>query len=184
MSQDLPRVALVTPSFNQSTYLKQAIESVLSQEYQALDYVVMDGGSSDGSRQILESCGSQLKYWVSEPDEGQYDAINKGFEYCDGEVMGWLNSDDLHTPWTLDTVGEIFATLPHVRWISTLYPLAWDSKGRLVGSSFIPGFSKKGFVRGENLGRDGGYTLGWIQQESTFWREILWRKQEGSLTPE
>lgn len=177
--QEVPRISLVTPSYNQATYLADTIRSVVSQNYKGLEYVVIDGGSNDGSREILQEFDKSLKYWVSEPDDGQYDAVNKGFASTSGDIMGWLNSDDLHTPWTLSVVGEIFATLPQVRWLTTLYPLSWDSAGRLVGCSYIPGFSRKGFFRGENLGRSGAYNLGWIQQESTFWRRSLWDEAGG-----
>src|SRR3569832_204801 len=93
------RVSIVTPSYNQGRYLDETMESVLKQEYAGLEYIVVDGGSKDESPEIIRRHVDRLAYWCSEPDAGQYDAINKGFLQSSGEVMGWLNSDDKHTPW-------------------------------------------------------------------------------------
>jgi glycosyltransferase involved in cell wall biosynthesis len=170
----LPRLSIVTPSFNQAAFLEETMLSVLSQGYPALEYVVVDGGSTDGSAEIIRKYESQLVYWVSEKDAGQYDAVNKGFQRTTGEVMGWLNSDDKYTPWALDVVGEIFATFPEIEWLTTLYPLRWDKLGRAVKCSQRTGYSRQGFLRGENLPIGDWYWQGWIQQESTFWRRSLW----------
>lgn len=178
----LPRITLVTPSFNQGRYLEATLRSVLDQGYPNLEYIVMDGGSTDDSRAIIERYQERLAYWISQPDDGQYAAIASGFARSTGEVMGWLNSDDLHTPWTLHTVGQIFADLPEVEWISTTYPMYVDGDGRMMAMALIDGFHRDGFLRGEYMTSADWLTRGWIMQEGTFWRRSLWERAGGLNT--
>jgi hypothetical protein len=95
-------ITVVTPSLNQGRFLERAIRSVLSQEYPKLEYVVVDGGSTDGSVEIIRRYENRLHAWISEPDDGQYDAIRKGLELGSGEIMAWINADDLYFPWALE----------------------------------------------------------------------------------
>lgn len=103
----LPKISVVTPSYNQAKYIRATIDSVLTQAYPNLEYIVMDGGSTDGTVEILKSYGKKLK-WVSKKDHGQTHAINKGLRLATGEVFAYLNSDDIYLPSTLQRVGEYY----------------------------------------------------------------------------
>ena len=114
----LPRVSIVTPSYNQGQFLEETIRSVLLQGYPNLEYIIIDGGSSDRSVEIIKKYEPWIDYWVSEPDGGQSHAINKGFAKATGEVYGWLNSDDCFAPGALATLMDLRAKKPDaVAWV-------------------------------------------------------------------
>ncbi len=129
------RVALVTPSLNQAAYLGAAVDSVLAQTYADIDYLVVDGGSKDGSQDVLRSYGDRVR-WISEPDEGQSDAIDKGFRMTDGEILGWLNADDLLEETAIERVVEAFRAAPETGLIygdGVLLDEAGDVSGPFAG---------------------------------------------------
>ena len=114
MSDRLPRISVVTPSFNQARYLERTIRSVLDQGYPNLEYLVYDGASTDGSVEIIQRYADRLDYWQSQPDGGQSAAINAGWHRANGEILAWLNSDDYYLPGVLRFVGEHFRDHPEV----------------------------------------------------------------------
>ena len=111
----LPRITIITPSFQQEPYLEECLRSVNGHDYPALEHIVVDGGSTDGSKAIIEQYADKLAWWCSEKDNGQSDAINKGLAHATGEVFGWLNSDDALLPGALQRVGEAFAADPQLQ---------------------------------------------------------------------
>jgi glycosyltransferase involved in cell wall biosynthesis len=167
----LPRISLVTPVRNSAPYLEQTIHSILTQNYPNLEYFIIDGGSTDGTLDIIHKYESQVSGWVSEPDSGMYDALNKGFGHTSGEIMGWISATDMLHPGGLLTVGSVFRDLPQVQWITGRATL-FNEDGTLRSVDSPPRWSRLRFLAGANR---------YIQQESTFWRRSLWQKAGGRV---
>lgn len=165
---ELPKISVVTPSFNQAQYLEETIKSVLDQQYPNLEYIIIDGGSDDGSIEIIQKYSEHLAYWVSEPDEGQTDALIKGFERASGEIMAWLCSDDLYEPYTLREVTETFGRNPH--WQVVYGDSLWiDTDGRYIRPKKEIGFNRFIWL----------YEGNYIPQPSTFWRRGIYEQVGG-----
>jgi len=132
VQDDLPLVSIVTPSLNQAQFLRDTIESILSQDYPRLEYLVIDGGSTDGSSDILRSYTGRLT-WTSAPDLGQADAVNSGFRLAKGEILGWVNSDDTYCPGAVKAAVEHLVANPDT---AAVYGSAYytDEKNRVIGS--------------------------------------------------
>jgi glycosyltransferase involved in cell wall biosynthesis len=185
------KISLITPNYNYGHFLEQTLQSVLSQNYPNLEYIVMDDGSTDNSVEIIKRNADWLAHWETGPNRGQYAVITEGFSKSTGQIMGWINSDDMHLPYTLRAVGEIFENCPGVEWITTMQPAYWDYKGMLTGFGYIDGFSREAFLDGRNFSPltdrpadiDRSTKLqGCLQQESTFWRRSLWEKAGGYIS--
>jgi len=114
----LPRISIVTPSFNQGKYLEETIKSIIDQNYPNLEYIVMDGGSSDNSLEILKKYQNYLTYWESHPDNGQADAIHRGFTHATGDILCYINSDDYFLPGALWEIARTYIDNPSLKWIS------------------------------------------------------------------
>jgi len=170
-------ISVVTPNFNHGRYLRAAIDSIVGQNYPKLEYVIVDGGSTDDSVEIIKSYADRLAWWVSEKDAGIADAINKGFAHTRGEIMAWLGADDMYVPWTFRIVSEIFEAFPDVDWIKG-YHLDWSDKGALgIMYDLTPQHHRCN--RFDYL-LPGNYVF--IQQESMFWRRRLWEKVGNKLS--
>jgi glycosyltransferase involved in cell wall biosynthesis len=167
-----PKISIVTPSFNQGQFLERTILSVLNQDYPNLEYMIMDGGSTDGSVEIIKKYEKYLAYWVSEKDGGQGDAICKGFQRSTGQILAFFNSDDVYLPGTLLRVGRVFRETPKV---GVVYGNKYiiDENDRIIGerrlTPFVPHLSKFGMLYG-------GFG---IYQPAAFWTKTLYDRVGG-----
>jgi glycosyltransferase involved in cell wall biosynthesis len=174
MSIALPKITIVTPSFNHRRFIEQTITSVLDQEYPGLEYIVMDGGSTDGTLDILRKYEHHFQFWVSAPDHGQADAINKGFARASGDILAWLNSDDFYEPGVFAQAGELFHELHDVDVISGRCRLYYgDARNRVMNPS--PLRTLEDFLRINSNWRNGHL----IVQPEAFFRRRAFDKAGG-----
>lgn len=162
-----PRISVVTPSFNQAKFLEQTIDSVLSQGYPNLEYIIVDGGSKDGSADVIRRHEKHLAYWASEKDNGPADAIAKGFQRATGTILAYLNSDDLYLPDSLRTIAGAMSDPAVDVAYGNLYWI--DTDGGILGEQRQTPFMKMGYLYG-------GSTL---QQPAVFWKKELYLKCGG-----
>ena len=167
----LPLVSIITPSFNQASFLEETITSVLAQDYPRIEYIIVDGGSTDGSVDVIQKYADRLAYWESVKDKGQTDAINKGFNRASGDILAWINSDDTYNP---TAVGEAVKFLIEHPEIAMVY----------ADCDFI---NEHGEVIGKFASRQTDYAKlrsGYVHipQQTMFFRSTYW-KQLGPLDP-
>jgi glycosyltransferase involved in cell wall biosynthesis len=166
-----PRITLVTAVYNGARFIEDTIRSIVYQGYPNLEYIVVDGGSTDGTIDVIRNYQKHISWWVSRRDNGVYDALNAGFAQSTGSIMGWLNASDLLHTSGLFVVGSVFASLPTVEWV-TGRPTRFNPNGMTVDIRALPSWSRFRFLAGANR---------YIQQESTFWRRSLWEKAGAHL---
>jgi glycosyltransferase involved in cell wall biosynthesis len=167
----LPRISVVTACRNHAAFLEATLHSILDQGYPNLEYIVMDGDSDDGSQAIIARYADYLTHWQSGRDAGQYHAIQAGFERTTGDIMLWLNADDMLHRNALWTIASIFRDLPQVDWIMGA-PTLYDTVGRVIFHRTRLHWSRVRYLRGKYR---------FIQQESVAWRRRLWERAGGSL---
>ncbi|MEP2934944.1 MAG: glycosyltransferase family 2 protein [Gilvibacter sp.] len=174
VKKSYPKITVVTPNFNQGAFLERAILSVLDQNYPNLEYIIIDGGSTDNSVAIIEKYSEHLHYWESAKDQGMYFAINKGFDQSSGEIMCWINSDDVLWKGSLHAVANIFNSDKNLSWLQG-YPSVIDEQGALLYQR--PPVGSEAHFYSYQFVND----FEFIQQESTFWSRSLWEKAGGRL---
>ena len=169
------KISIITSCYNIENYIKATLRSVTSQQYPNLEYIVLDGASTDGTLNIIREYFDKISTVISEPDNGQYHAIQKGFDLSNGDIMAWLNADDTYLPWTFSVVAEVFQKFPEVDWIIGL-PTFLNKKGQCIRVSDIAASYPRDFIKN---GWYRGHLAGYLQQESMFWRRSLWGKSGG-----
>jgi len=166
------KASIITPSFNQARYIESTMRSVLEQGYPLIEYIVVDGGSTDGSVDVIKRYADKLAWWVSEKDKGQTDALNKGFSHAQGEILAWLNSDDTYEPGVVAAAVKYLNEHPKVGMVYADTNFI-DENGRIIGR--FPAAQtdyrrlRQGYVH--------------IPQQAAFFRADLWR-QVGPLDPD
>ncbi len=159
------KVSIITPSFNQARYIEATIRSVLGQDYPSLEYIIVDGGSSDGAVEIIRRHADQLAWWVSEKDAGQTDALNKGFARATGEILAWINSDDTYEPGAVAAAVDYLTSHPEIGMVYADTNFI-DEQGRVIGrfSAAQTDYRRlrQGYVH--------------IPQQAAFFRADLWNQ--------
>jgi glycosyltransferase involved in cell wall biosynthesis len=161
----LPKVSIVTPSFNQGRFIEATINSVLAQDYPNLEYIIVDGGSKDESVEIIKRYQDKLAWWVSEKDKGHADGLNKGFAHASGEILAWINSDDTYFPGAVSEAMNFLVEYPETGMVYGDARLI-DDHGKAIGQFASKQTDYRKMLNGSVH----------IPQATTFFRASLWRK--------
>jgi glycosyltransferase involved in cell wall biosynthesis len=175
MSVTRPRISVVTAVRNGMPWIQDTVHSVLAQRVANLEYIVLDGASTDGTAEWLASRRDRFAYYHSRPDAGQYAAIAEGLSRTSGDVMGWINGDDMLMPWALQVVEAIFAAYPDVQWVSG-QPAFLNAASECIAIMPIAASYPRRYIA-NGWFRQG--LLGYLMQETMFWRRSLWEKVGG-----
>jgi hypothetical protein len=178
MNSPLPKISIVTVAYNMERFIEQTIRSVTDYKTPEIEYILVDGLSDDATLSIAKQYSDYIDILISEPDDGQYQAIAKGFSRSSGEIMGWINADDILMPWTFSVVAQIFDQFPEVDWITGL-PSFLNEAGMLGRVQWdLPAYPRNFIANGWYQ----RYLAGYLQQESMFWRRSLWDRVGGLET--
>ena len=163
------KISIVTPSYNQGAFLERTIKSVIDQKHPNIEYIIIDGGSTDNSVDIIKKYKDEVDYWVSENDSGQYDAIKKGFKKATGDVLCWINSDDILLPGSLNHISNIFENCPNIDVVyGNIYYI--DKFDNIVKDMRNTPLVKSGYLYKAGFG---------FSQPEVFWRNSLYNKVGG-----
>lgn len=154
-----PKISVITPSFNQGRFLEATILSVINQDYPNLEYILIDGGSTDNSLDIIKKYENKITYWISEKDSGQSHAVNKGLRVASGDILCWINSDDCLKPGTLNFVSQQFTSCAEPSWLVGSCEIT-DDAGKPTSCRIVHDVSISNFIR---------WHINWFPQQSTFW---------------
>jgi glycosyltransferase involved in cell wall biosynthesis len=171
-ARDPLKISVVTACYNQSSTIERTIRSIVGQGYPNLEYIIVDGASKDNTMDIVRNFDSKISKIISEPDDGQYHAIQKGLNLASGDIMAWLNGDDIYFPWTFRLVDKIFTRFPDVDWIMGLPTFTNEDDVVVKLSTQMAGYPRQWIANGWYSESFGGF----LQQESMFWRKSLWDK--------
>lgn len=173
-----PKVSIVTACYNSEKYLEKCIMSIMSQTYDNVEHIIIDGGSNDKTLDIIKKYEKKYNMrWISEKDNGMYDAISKGFAMADGDIYAWLNSDDMYMPWACEIVARIMQETD-THWCTGI-PCHYNERGVAYNIPRVTPVFQRRFIR---KGYMDGRVATFLEQESMFWDRNLWEKCSGVLS--
>jgi glycosyltransferase involved in cell wall biosynthesis len=169
------KISIVIPCYNMEKYIEEALLSIINQKYENLELIIVDGASTDNTLAIISKYKKHISLLISEKDKGQYNAINKGMSYATGDILAWLNADDVYFPWTLKKVSIFFNSYPNQEWIS-------GSTSVMSEDGIINGLNGNIISKPTEYVKNGWFRsglYGYLQQEGMFWTKALWKKSGG-----